>query len=94
MARKRKRTQNSKILQHLLDGHSITPIEALEKFGCFRLGARIFELRKQGFIIDTKTVDNGKGNKFAKYILIHHEPMRAAVREIPLPTKYQEVIAE
>ena len=68
----RKRTQNSRILQHLLEGHSITPIQALEKFGCFRLGARIFELRKQGFYIDTETVDNGEGNKFAKYVLIHH----------------------
>ena len=90
----RQRTQNSRILQHLLDGHSITPIEALDKFGCFRLGARIFELRKQGFIIDTKQVNNGKGNKFAKYILIHHEPMRAAVREISLPSAYEEAITE
>ncbi len=86
----RKRTQNSQILQHLLDGHSITPIEALEKFGSFRLGARIFELRKQGFMIDMKQVSNGKGNKFAKYTLIHHEPMRAPVREISLPSAYQE----
>ena len=69
----RQRTQNSRILQHLLDGNSITPIEALEKFGCFRLGARIFELRNQGFYIDMKPVDNGKGNKFAKYTLIHRD---------------------
>ena len=67
----RKRTQSNQILQHLLDGNSITPIEALKKFGCFRLGARIFELRKQGFIIDTNQVKNGEGNKFAKYTLIH-----------------------
>ena len=90
----RKRTQNNKILQHLLNCHSITPIEALEKFGCFRLGARIFELRKKGFIIDTNHVDNGKGNKFAKYTLIHNEPMLGAVREIPLPSKYEEVVTE
>ena len=90
----RKRTQNNQILQHLLDGNSITPIEALKKFGCFRIGARIFELRKQGFIIDTNQVDNGIGNKFAKYTLIHNEPMLGAVREIPLPSKYQEVIVE
>ena len=91
---KKKQTQNGKILLHLLEGNSITPIEALKKFGCFRLGARIFELRKQGFIIDTIQVDNGKGNKFAKYTLIHNEPMLGPVREIPLPSKYQEVIAE
>ena len=87
----RKRTQSNQILQHLLDGNSKTPIEALKKFGCFRLGARIFELRKQGFIIDTITVDNGEGNKFAKYTLIHNEPMRGPVKEIPLPSKYKEM---
>ena len=48
-------------------------------------------MRKQGFIIDTNQVDNGKGNKFAKYTLIHNVPMLAAVREIPLPSKYEEV---
>jgi len=88
----RKRTQNNKILQHLLNGHSITPIQALEKFGCFRLGARIFELRKQGFYIDTETVDNGEGNKFAKYILIHHND--SVIKPIPLPSKYQEDVTE
>lgn len=41
----KKITQNRLILDYLLKGHNITPLVALEKFGCFRLGARIWELR-------------------------------------------------
>lgn len=47
-------SQNGKILLHLQSGKSITPIEALSLFGCFRLGARIFQLRELGYNIITK----------------------------------------
>lgn len=32
---------------------SITPLEALDAFGCYRLAARISDLRKQGYSIIT-----------------------------------------
>lgn len=40
----------------------ITPIEALDGCGCFRLGARIHELRQAGHQIATEflTLNNGK----------------------------------
>ena len=38
-------TQERMILDHLKKGMKLTPREALEKFGCFRLSARIFNLR-------------------------------------------------
>ena len=41
-------SQNQKILDYLLSGKSLTPISALNKFGCFRLSARINDLRKKG----------------------------------------------
>lgn len=44
-------TQAAQILSHLRAGHRITPMEALDLFGCFRLGARIWELCKAGFKI-------------------------------------------
>ena len=44
-------TQNKLILQHLEEGHSITAIEALRDFGCFRLASRINDLRNQGNLI-------------------------------------------
>ena len=39
-------TQNLQILSYLKKGKPITPLEALEKFGCWRLSARIYDLRK------------------------------------------------
>ena len=39
-------TQDRQILQHMLAGQPITPLEALKLYGCFRLAARICELRK------------------------------------------------
>ena len=63
-------SQKAKILKHLEDGHSITPMEALNSFGCFRLSAVIFDLKQEGHDIKTKMVDNPNGKKFAQYSLL------------------------
>ncbi len=39
-------SQTTQILLYMKAGNSITPIQALEMFGSFRLGARIFSIRK------------------------------------------------
>lgn len=39
---------------------SITPREALDAFGCLRLGARIADLRRRGFAIMTTTNEGRK----------------------------------
>lgn len=36
------------ILQHMASGKPITPLDALNLYGCFRLSARIFEIRDLG----------------------------------------------
>lgn len=55
-----------KIEAWLLRGYKITPLQALEKWGCMRLAARIAELRNKGIhIITTKVTQNGK--TFAQY---------------------------
>ena len=55
------RTQNEMILEHLKQGKKITPLEALNLFGCFRLGARIFEIKEMGYNIKSElTTNNGK----------------------------------
>ena len=62
-------TQREMILDHLKQGGQVTPLEAIDKFGCLRLGARIFELRRNGWPIE-KTIVRGKGHKcWAKYYL-------------------------
>lgn len=58
------------ILRHLKQGKSITPIEALNEFGCFRLGARIADLRKEGHNIKTDIKKVGR-KRFAEYRLVN-----------------------
>jgi len=66
------KNQNEMILDYLKKGNSITPIDALTHFGCFRLGARIWDLRKQGHEIDMRFRRNGR-KKFAEYWLKQKE---------------------
>ena len=49
-------TQNDLILTWLRSGRPLTPIDALREFGCFRLAARIRELREQGEPIQSRLV--------------------------------------
>ena len=59
-------TQETKILNFMLKGNSITPIEALRKFNCWRLSGRIFDLRYQNFPIITTMITKGK-RTYASY---------------------------
>jgi hypothetical protein len=61
-------SQNQQILSHL-GKSSITPMEALKRYKCFRLAARINDLRAAGHAIDCKMVYLGE-KKFARYSLI------------------------
>jgi len=55
-----------KIEAWLSRGYKLTPLQALEKWGCMRLAARIAELRKDGLsIVTNKITRNGK--TFAQY---------------------------
>lgn len=63
------KTQTQQVLAHLETGASITPLEALKLFDCLRLGARIYDLRRRGFPIKTRTIhENGK--HFASYYML------------------------
>jgi len=55
------------VLEHLKKHGSITPMQALNKFGRRRLGGRIHDLRQEGFSIDTVMI-YGKNEKYAKYV--------------------------
>jgi hypothetical protein len=60
------KTQKQQIEAYLTKGKSLTPIDALTKFGCFRLAARIADLRNEGLNIATKIVTK-KGKNYASY---------------------------
>lgn len=61
-------SQSNQILEYLREGNSITPLSALQLFGCFRLGARIFDLKRSGHKIKEEDV-RMDGKRFAKYFL-------------------------
>ena len=70
-------SQKAAIREHLELHGSITPIEALNLYGCFRLGARILELREEGMHILTTTNDTGK--QYAIYTLVRNEQLELAL---------------
>ena len=53
-SKRKKESQNSRILTHLQKGKSLTPIGALNKFGCFRLSGRIYDLKQDGYKLTVK----------------------------------------
>lgn len=62
------KSQTEEILARLKTGKAVSPLEALERFGCFRLGGRIYDLKKQGHKIETIIVEKN-GKRFASYRL-------------------------
>lgn len=50
-------SQNALIKGWLMNGRSLTTLEALNMFGCFRLAARISNLREEGMDIETEIVE-------------------------------------
>ncbi|MDR2457834.1 MAG: helix-turn-helix domain-containing protein [Clostridiales Family XIII bacterium] len=68
-------THCEQILMHIKKHGSITPLQALNLYGCYRLGARVYDLRRKGVKIRTNrvfTVNRKTPNKntyYAKYTL-------------------------
>lgn len=60
-------TQTEQIRRHLIRNNSITPLEALRKFGCLRLASRIHELKEAGFSV-VKTMVSRHGKRYARYV--------------------------
>lgn len=64
-------SQKSKIGKHLNSYGEISPLEALNMFGCMRLSERIRELKADGMNILTRI--NGGRKKFAIYTLVNNQ---------------------
>ena len=70
------KTQNQEILNFLKTGKSITAARAIHDFRCYRLAARICDLRALGHNILTTTVKrrskrSGKMVAYAAYFLVN-----------------------
>lgn len=62
-------TQKANVRAWLLKGHSITPLEALNRFGSLRLSAIIFDLREEGMPIVTEKIQVAPRKRVAQYFL-------------------------
>ena len=62
-------TQKNQIREHLLSGRTITPIEALDLYGCFRLSARIYDLRSTGLAIKARSRITPTKKRIAEYFV-------------------------
>ena len=61
------------IARYMRAGHTITPLEALKHFGCFRLGARIYDLRRRGYKIRTRMLTDRPRVRVAQYSLLKED---------------------
>jgi hypothetical protein len=62
--------QNKRIRQYLESGKKLTPLDALHAFNCFRLSARVNDLKHEGLNIETEMIEimsDGKKKHVAKY---------------------------
>lgn len=64
-----KESQTTQILNHILTAGSITSLEAIKFYNCLRLGARIFDLKDQGYNIKTQMVVTKSKKRIARYSL-------------------------
>lgn len=53
---KKKTTQTQRVYDYMVAHGSITQQEAIRDFSCYRLAAHIFDLRKDGHVIETQKV--------------------------------------
>lgn len=60
-------SQTKQIANYLNKGRKLTPIDALNKFGCFRLASRINDLRNEGMKISTKIIKLENKKQIAQY---------------------------
>ena len=66
-------TQCERVLQYMQDFGAINPMQAIGDLGCYRLGARIWDLRREGHNITRRMVAGknryGERVSYAEYRL-------------------------
>lgn len=67
-------TQNEAVLSYMRRHGSITPLDAINDLGILRLGARIWELKHDGYKISSAlengTNKHGEAVRYARYTLM------------------------
>ena len=58
-----KPSQEKAILNHMIKHGQITPLDALQLYGCMRLGARVYDLEHRGIQIRHTMISQAKTGK-------------------------------
>ena len=66
---KRRKTITQTALNDLLKGETVTAMKYARKMNTTRLGARIYDLRKLGFFIVSRTKTDKYGERYAEYFI-------------------------
>lgn len=62
-------SQSDAILDALLRGDTITPLDALQKYRCLRLSGRIYDLKAKGYPIEMRMIETPSHKRVAAYFL-------------------------
>lgn len=62
-------SQCMQIYGYLQDGNTLTSLEALNLFSCFRLASRISDLRSRGVDVKKRTIVTESGKRIAQYYI-------------------------
>ena len=73
MKPRKKLCQTDKVLRHLRDYGTITPMDALRDYSIMRLGARVWDLKRRGYNVSSRIVHGvnqyGEPTHWAEYSL-------------------------
>lgn len=85
------KSQQQRVREHLLSGKSITPIEALNRYGCFRLSAIILELRNAPYDMRIRTDREDNTNNSGQHARYVYEGPRETLFDVGEPERPQYV---
>ena len=63
------RPRQSDAIFNLMLKDWVSPIDALEKVKCFRLGARIYDMRRAGIDVEERWVEGQDGKRWKEFRL-------------------------
>lgn len=75
----KRETQKKIILEHLAMGEKLTPADAFRLTGSTRLSARIYDLRRDGYVINTEMIT--VCNRFGRTATVAQYSMEASPDE-------------
>lgn len=62
--------QTQIVLESMLNGFSITAKDAMDKFQIYRLGARIWDIKRLGYKVESEWIKTPGGARVKRYYMI------------------------